>query len=389
VQLLAVNPLAEQTGFQVQLLSDGTRLYRDIAVPVLDRAVGVVRLGMLESRIRQSTASVIRIMSFMVVLFLAIGIAGAFIFAHLITRPVAQIIRAADTFDLNKAEVPLLQIASRDELGILGSRFNGMMLRLREVYAEMRAAQARLIHAEKLTTIGTLAAGIAHEVNNPLAGLLNCLRRIRKDPGNAAQTTAYIDMMMRALDRLETVVRGLLDFARHREMEVHPLALAAVVQDALDLTEHRLKSSRIEVRADLGAEIPAVPADRHRLGQVFVNLILNAADAMPEGGRLTVEANYRVAETAGWAEVVIADTGIGISTEVLPHIFEPFYTTKPQGTGLGLSVSRNIVEEHGGKIAVHSAQGQGTRFTVLLPAGPPEGRPAAAQLPPSGMDAPL
>ncbi|MBI2506108.1 MAG: HAMP domain-containing protein [Candidatus Latescibacteria bacterium] len=391
VQLLAVNHLPDRVPFQVQLLNDGARLYRDIAVPVLNREVGVVRIGMLESRIQQRTISVIQIMSSMVVIFLAIGIAGAFICARLIARPIAQIIRAADTFDLKKADAPLVKIASRDELGMLGSRFNEMMIRLREVYAEMRDAQARLIHAEKLTTIGTLAASIAHEVNNPLAGLRNCLRRLRKGPGNAAQTEAYIAMMMRALDRIEATVRGLLNFARQQEVEVRPLSILEVIREALDLTDHRLKSGRIEVRADLGADIPDVLVDRHRLGQVFVNLILNAADAMPEGGRLTVAANYRVAETAGWAEVVIADTGMGISTEVLPHIFEPFYTTKPQGTGLGLSVSRNIIEEHGGKIAMHSAEGQGTRFTVLLPVGPPEGRPsaAAAQLPPSAIGAPL
>lgn len=389
VQLLAVNHLPDRVPFQAQLLNDGARLYRDIAVPVLDSEVGVVRIGMLESQIQQRTISVIQIMSFMVVLFLAIGIAGAFLFAHLITRPITQIIRAADTFDLKKADAPLVKIASRDELGMLGNRFNEMTIRLREVYAEMRDTQARLIRAEKLTTIGTLAASIAHEVNNPLAGLRNCLRRIQKDPGNAAQTAAYIDMMMRALDRIEATVQGLLNFARQQEVEIRPLSILEVVQEALDLTDHRLKSDRIEVRADLGAEIPEVPMDRHRLVQVFVNLILNAADAMPEGGRLTVEAKYRAAESAGWVEVVIADTGIGISTEALSQIFEPFYTTKPQGTGLGLSVSRNIIEEHGGEIAVHSAEGQGTVFTVLLPVGPPEGHPAAAQLPPSALDAPL
>lgn len=389
VQLLAVNPLADRAEFQVQLLDDGTRLYRDIAVPVLDREVGVVRIGMLESQIQQGTISVIQIMSFMVVIFLAIGIAGAFIFAHLITHPITQIIRAADTFDLKKADAPLVKIANRDELGVLGSRFNEMMIRLREVYAQMRDTQTKLIRAEKLTTIGTLAASIAHEVNNPLAGLRNCLRRIQKGPGNAAQTEAYIDMMMRALDRIEATVRGLLNFARQQEVEVRPLSILEVLREALDLTDHQLKSGRIEVRADLGAEIPEVPMDRHHLVQVFVNLILNAADAMPEGGRLTVAANYRAAETAGWAAVVIADTGIGISAEALPRIFEPFYTTKPQGTGLGLSVSRNIIEEHGGEIAVDSAEGQGTVFTVLLPVGLPEGRPAAAQLPPSAIDAPL
>ncbi len=389
VHLLAANRLADRAPFQVQLLDDGTRLYRDIAVPVLDRDVGVVRLGMLESRIQQRTAQVILVMSLMVVVFLAIGMAGAFICAQVITRPVSQIIQAADTFDLKGNEVPLVKIASRDELGMLGSRFNEMMIRLRQVYAEMRDTQAKLIHAERLSTIGTLAASIAHEVNNPLAGLRNCLRRIQRGPGNVAQTATYIDMMMRALDRVEATVRGLLNFAGPQEMEVQRLAIAEVLREALELTENRLKSGRIEVRAELGGELPEVPADRHRLGQVFVNLILNAADAMPQGGRLRISAKLRAADTAAWVEVVVGDTGTGISAEDLPHVFEPFYTTKPagQGTGLGLSVCRSIIEGHGGEICVHSVEGQGTRFTVLLPVLPPDDRRHAPQTSRSAMDA--
>lgn len=423
VQLLTVNRLPDSSSFQVQLLKGGGHLYRDIAVPVLDRDVGTVRVGMLESRIQRSTAYVIRVMSLMVMIFLAVGIGGAFVYAHLITRPIAQIVHAADTFDLKRADVPLVEIPNRDELGLLGNRFNDMMVRMREVYQEMRDAQARLLHAERLATLGTLASGIAHEVNNPLAGLRNCLRRIQKGPDNVAQTEAYIDMMMRALDRIEAAVRGLLNFARPQDLRADPVSIPEAIREALSLTGHRLKDSRIEIKTDLGEGLPTVSGDRYRLEQVFVNLILNAADAMPEGGKVGIQArlvheqsepeNRRTGETerkgkseresgrveewekdsspippfshsptpggGQWVEVVVEDTGVGIPPEVLPRIFDPFFTTKPsgQGTGLGLSVSRRIVEEHGGAISVRSAEGQGTAFTVLLPASSPIDRQPA------------
>jgi len=248
----------------------------------------------------------------------------------------------------------------------------GRMILLRD-RTEERKLERLMAEQDKIASIGMLAAGIAHEINNPLDGLQNCLRRIIKDPENTEQIERYAGLMTASLHHIETVVRQLLNLSHKRDRSVRKVDLNETVRGAADLARTGQRWHGIEVDWHLESELPLVLADPQNLAQIFLNLVLNAVDAMPTGGTLTVTTRPVSSRGGGSGEadvlVEIRDTGVGISPEDLPRIFEPFFTTKgsEKGTGLGLSVSRNLVVEHGGEINVVSAPGVGTTFSVRLP----------------------
>lgn len=237
---------------------------------------------------------------------------------------------------------------------------------------------------EKIASVGKLAAGIAHEINNPLDGLQNCLRRIVTDPGNTDQIQRYSGLMTASLHHIETVVRQLLDLSHKRDRVVRRINVNDVVRDAVELARAGQRWRQVEVIWRLEENLPTVLADPQNLSQVFLNLVLNAVDAMPSGGTLTVTSktgcHSQNASNGADVEVEIHDTGPGIDENTLERIFEPFFTTKghDKGTGLGLAVSRNLVIEHGGDIEVQSQPGWGTTFRVCLPEFFPA-RPARLQ----------
>ena len=248
----------------------------------------------------------------------------------------------------------------------------GSMLILRDRTAERRM-QRQMAEQERIASVGTLAAGIAHEINNPLDGLQNCLRRIINAPGNTEQIERYAGLMTASLHHIETVVRQLLDLSHRRDRVVRRIDLNDTLRGAVELARTGQRWNGVQVEWRLAQALPPVLADPQNLTQVFLNLILNAVDAMPSGGTLTVTTRVeRCGDLASNDEdllVEIGDTGCGIDPQVAPRIFEPFFTTKSEkkGTGLGLSVSRNQVVEHGGDIDVRSEQGVGTTFMVRLP----------------------
>ncbi len=248
----------------------------------------------------------------------------------------------------------------------------GSMVIVRDRTAERRL-QRLMAEQDKIASVGTLAAGIAHEINNPLDGLQNCLRRIIKDPTNIEQIERYAGLMTASLHHIETVVRQLLDLSHKRDRIVRKIDLNDVVRGAVEFARTGQRWIGVEVDWRLEADLPELLADPQNLTQVFLNLVLNAVDAMPAGGTLTVTTRAEALRNGGSSEedvlVEIRDTGCGIAPEDLPRIFEPFFTTKghEKGTGLGLSVSRNLVVEHGGEIVVKSELGVGTTICVRLP----------------------
>ncbi len=248
----------------------------------------------------------------------------------------------------------------------------GSMLVLRDRTAERRM-QRQLAEQERIASVGTLAAGIAHEINNPLDGLQNCLRRIINDPTNIDQIERYAGLMTASLHHIETVVRQLLDLSHKRDRVVRKINVNDTLRGAVQLASTGQRWNGVEVEWQLDENLPQVLADPQNLTQVFLNLVLNAVDAMREGGRLTIASRTQrgndVVSNDEDVLVEIRDTGCGIDPVALPRIFEPFFTTKVEekGTGLGLSVSRNLVVEHGGDINVKSECGIGTVFSVRLP----------------------
>jgi PAS domain S-box-containing protein len=230
---------------------------------------------------------------------------------------------------------------------------------------ETKKLEQQIRYSEKLASVGKLAAGVAHEINNPLAGILNCLYNLRKGTLSPARQEEYWVSMEDGVRRVQKIVRQLLDFSQQHEPEFSPTDINQVVDRVLVLTNHLFTSNLIQLETVLGHALPHLMVDRHMMEQVLMNLILNAVQAMKKGGVLTI----RTSVVEGVCRVEVSDTGSGIPPAVLPRIFDPFFTTKSEGegTGLGLSVSLGIVERHGGKILVESEVGKGTTFTLCLP----------------------
>jgi len=253
----------------------------------------------------------------------------------------------------------------RDEVGELAGAFNRMMDELERTREREAVRRSQLAHTEKMAAVGTLAAGVAHEVNNPLAGILACLENIENAPDDEAMQSRYLELIRDGIQRIERTVQNLLDFSRPREMTLEPTSINHNIRHVVELVSYQLNKHGITLELDLLPEEPLVLADHFQMEQLFLNLVLNAIQAMPDGGILTLRT--RVEGTMVVAEV--EDTGTGIDPEIRLRIFDPFFTTREigEGTGLGLAVSDSIVRAHGGTIDLESEVGRGTVFRVRLP----------------------
>jgi two-component system, NtrC family, sensor kinase len=216
-----------------------------------------------------------------------------------------------------------------------------------------------------MASIGLLAAGVAHEVNTPLTGISSFVQMLMQGSDPEDPKTQVLEKIERQTFRAAKIVNGLLNLARPAQVDSGPVDVNAVINDVLSLLEHQFRTGRIQVRKELAASAPIVLGIEYKLQQVFLNLFLNARDAMPKGGWLTIVTR----SSDDSATIEVADTGSGIPADQLSRIYDPFFTTKDigKGTGLGLSITYGIVQEHGGSIACDSAMGQGTRFTLTLP----------------------
>ncbi len=282
------------------------------------------------------------------------------------TRPLSSLAAGLAQLDLETGAGPDLP-ESDDEIGAVVGQFNRMKRRLAQSRGELVSAQRQIYHAERLASVGRLASGVAHEVNNPLNGIRSCLWAIRKDPDDRAQTAEYLTLIEEGISRIEEIVQKLLGFARKQSKQTSSVGLNDEARTVLALLSYRLEKAGVTVELDLAPDLPAVTGDPGLLQEVLMNLVLNAFDAVGEGGRVAI----RTSAGSGTVVVVVEDDGCGIAAEDLPRVFDPFFTTKEpgKGTGLGLSVALGIAEAHGGTLAVASRPGQGARFTLTLPVG--------------------
>jgi two-component system NtrC family sensor kinase len=285
-----------------------------------------------------------------------------------------------------------IEVRSEDEVGDLARSFNGMSLQLRsaneqnvtwtktleqrveEKTTELKRAHEHVVHVERMASIGKMAAVVAHEVNNPLSGILTYAKLLRKWVGTGqterekrGEAIECLDLIATESRRCGDLIKNLLSLSRTAPMNVQSTDLNVVIDRCLLLVRHQLDLVNIELRLDLKKSLPLAPGDPTQLEQVFIALITNAIDAMPRGGTLWIE-NELINDGAE-IEVKVRDDGTGIAPDVLPHIFEPFMTTKEDGhgTGLGLAIARGIVERHKGRIEVQTDLGRGTTFIVTIP----------------------
>ena len=282
-------------------------------------------------------------------------------FSRRVARPVKQLLEATNRVASGDLDHQL-PVRRNDELGQLQRSFNEMTRRL-------ATARSQVYQSDKLASIGRLAAGVAHEINNPLTGVLLHGSALRRRSAPATGERAALDTVVQETKRCREIVRGLLDFARQAPLRRAIVDINEVVEKALKIVDNELTVKGIGVTHDLSDELPPVSVDPNQIVQVLINLLVNAADAMrPDGGEVRVCSRLVDGELGRSLELRVEDRGRGIAEEDLHRVFEPFFTTKDaSGTGLGLAVVWGIVEEHGGKVLVDSAPGQGTTVRIILP----------------------
>lgn len=273
---------------------------------------------------------------------------------------------------------------SNDELGELGQSFNTMAENLAQAQielkewgntlehkveertAEMQGIQDQLLRSAKLASMGELVAGVAHEINNPLTGILMFASISAKTPDLPQQVKDNLDLIVSETGRCAKIVRGLLEFARESIPEKKKDSINRIIKHTLELVSQQIIFQDVDIRCSCGKNFPDLEIDADQLQQVFLNMFINAGQAMPNGGILSITTE--LVEEQNAIRIVVEDTGTGISQENLERIFDPFFSTKSQkGFGLGLSVSYGIIRNHGGSVDVQSEEGKGTRFTIYLP----------------------
>ena len=326
--------------------------------------------GDLEKRIRELAR---------VVLLCSLASAAILLLAFALVRrdvldPVRRLHQGAELFAQGSLD-HRIEVASRDEIGELARAFNRMAESLarnrRELEEQVRERTREFLRAAKLADLGTLAAGVAHEVNTPLASIASAAegleRRLRAGEDGREESLDYLRVISREAYRAHDITARLLALARNDPGPVRPLRIEACVADAVEVVRHAAERRRVGIETAAEPGLPEVAANGPELEQVFLNLLKNAVDASPDGG--TVRIACRLGEP-GEVRVEVTDQGPGIAAEHLPQLFDPFFTTKApgEGTGLGLSLAHRIVESHGGRIEAGDAPGGGARFAVTLPA---------------------
>jgi len=287
-----------------------------------------------------------------------------FVLAYLVQRPMVELQEKIAQVSNGNMDVAVSFARRNDEIGDLGRNFNHMMRQLRESRHEIeRLHSTQMSRAEHLATLGELAAGLAHEIRNPLAGIAGVIEIVGRDLPSSSPACAVVKDVRQEIARINRTLTDLLETARPHPPQIRLSNLNTTVEHAVMLARQQVLSKPIKIELQKATKLPEVEHDSDQMHQVLLNLLLNAVQAMDGPGVVQV----KVGCAEGCASIVVRDNGRGISAQHLSNIFRPFYTTKGNGTGLGLSLARRIVEDHHGRIDVSSQVGNGSTFTVLLP----------------------
>jgi signal transduction histidine kinase len=347
------------------LVALGDSEVHDLMAPMLGGVAGWVHVGVSTAPARASSRAVLWRLSLAAAGVVFSGLVLTLLISAQLSWRIERVANAAESLGQGELDTRIAD-SSDDELGRLGSAFDRMAERLLHARAERERTFQRLAQSEKLVAVGQLAAGVAHEVNNPLAGVLHCIDGLRKNDRDEARRGKYYELIADGVRRAQGVVKNLLQYARQHELEIACVDLGCVVDRVLALMTPAFESSSVALELSRDSEAIAARVDAHGIEQVLTNILLNAKDALPDGGG-KVEVDLRRVD--GCARIRITDQGCGIPQASLDRVFDPFFTTKggSKGSGLGLSVSLGIVERHGGRIEASSVVGAGTTFDVYLP----------------------
>jgi signal transduction histidine kinase len=333
-----------------------------------------------------------------IALVIALTVGGAIglssLLAFYLTGPIRGLSTAADALAQGKFEeaAGAALTARRDEIGALSRAFDHMASQLKDrqstlerrvgvTEAELRKADSKLRQAmevaarsEHLAALGHLASGVAHEIRTPLTSLKLFLQSVQEEIDISPEHGEDYRIAMQQVDRIERTINNFLDFARPQEPVLADVDFAALLKDALVVVQPRAHQQEVEVTQRIAPALPSVAGDRRQLGEALVNLLVNALEAMPQGGGVTISVAPEVSESAPtaqtWVRIDIADTGPGVPPHDFDRLFEPFFTTKASGSGLGLAIVHTTVERHGGTLSVRNGPEKGATFTIRLPAEP-------------------
>ncbi len=346
------------------------------------KTIGMLYVGTLERPFQDNLWKSLFIFLGITVLGVAIVTGVAIVVAQRISRPIHAMAEAAEKVAEGDYQ-QRVDYVSPDEIGYLVGRFNHMIQELartnrelqewasnleakvEERTAQVKAMQRQLTQTEKLAAIGKLAAGVAHEINNPLTGVLTSSSLLLEDTPPEDPRREDLKVIVDETMRCRKIVKGLLDFARQTKPQKQAVNFNIVIADVLNLVGKQAMFRDIVTRLDLAPDLPAVMADQDQMRQVVLNVVLNAAEAMSNGGEIRFSS--RLDEKSRSVQVSIADNGPGIPEGIRDKLFEPFFTTKKTGTGLGLAIAYGIMERHGGTISIESRPGQGTTITFNMP----------------------
>ncbi len=338
---------------------------------------GTIRLGVSLTGMRKEIARTRWQIAGFGVLGLLLGSASAIVLARRMTRPIQALTRGVSAVgrgDLSQQ----IEVASLDELGRLSGAFNEMTAQL----ARVRELEERLRRADRLAALGTMAAGIAHDIRNPLTSILIFSQLMSLHHDDPDVRAKFDRVVPRELERVQAVIEDMMELARSSTLNLEPTNLNEVLAQVLELYEGQADALSIKISRDFDSDLPSCPADRKRLHRCFSNLIANGIQAMGSGGDLGVrterspapgfphpqtDISTEDAQSRAKIRVIISDTGQGIPPDRLSRIFDPFYTTKEKGLGLGMAITHRIIEDHKGSIDVQSQVGLGTTFTIQFP----------------------
>jgi two-component system, NtrC family, sensor kinase len=335
------------------------------------------RVGMLYTGILKAKYADVR--SNALWLFVAISVAGmalaaglGYLIANRISQPVSELIEASAQVSLGNME-PKIGPISKSEIGVLQKTFIEMLASIRQRDKRQKnESEVKLLQFEKQASIGKLAGGVAHEINNPLTGIVTFTHMLLRRKDLPEEVRSDLETIAQETERVRKIVKGLLDFSRQTELDRELTDVNILCRSTVTLVENQALIKNVSLSLEQGERLPLVTLDRNQMESVLLNLLINALDATEPGGQVTMTTGIGMsARNPGQKgiEIVCGDTGCGIAPENLDKVFDPFFTTKEvgQGTGLGLSVSFGIVERHGGTIHVRSKVGRGSVFTIWLP----------------------
>ena len=324
-----------------------------------------ISMAETQSKVRELSKTMI-FWAFGVTFILAVSL--SLFLTNMVSNPIRELINTMESAE--RGLETRADVKSIDEIGRLGEAFNSLLTKLESASRRVeRYHYEQMKRADRLASIGEMAAGIAHEIKNPLAGIAGVIQVLKKDEALDLQKRTVLEEVLSQVGRMDKAVRNLLSFARPPEPKMTLVDINDVIGKLFDFLAPQFAKSAIASERKLSPGLPWLTLDPDLVQQALINIALNAIQAMPEGGRFTVEtkSSKPANEKPGSVEIIFTDTGKGISRENLGRIFSPFFTTRQQGTGLGLSITQRIIEQHGGDINVMSTPGQGTSFTIVLP----------------------